>query len=113
MNEAAGSCHNGATVQQPGGFHSRRFAADTILLSVEEEGDGGGCKKNVIGGILRNNAIRVMELHILVAELGGTAVRGRLGVFAGAEAKVESNDNEVGGAGSLRGTVNACCDAHD
>ena len=82
-------------------------------MSIEEECDGGGCKKNVIGGMLGYNAICVMELHILVAKLCGTAVGGRLGVFAGAEAKVESYDDEVGGAGCLRRTVNACCNAHD
>ena len=113
VNEAACCCHHGAAVQQSGGFHSGRFAADTILLRVEEEGDGGGGEKDMIRSVLWYNAICVMELHIFVAKLGGTSVGVRLGVFAGAEAKVERYDNEVGSAGCLCGSVNPCSNAHD
>ena len=86
---------DGVPVEEPGGLMRGRLPPDTILLRVQVEGDGESRKEASIWGVPWDDAVRVMELHVPEAELGGASVRIGLGIFAGAKAEEEGQDNEV------------------
>ena len=112
VDEAAGGCGDGIAMDEPGGFHGGGFSSDTILLCVQEKGDGGGREKGLVRGVPWDDARMTVELEVAEAELGGASVRRGLGVFARAEAKEEGELDEVGGAGCAFRAVGMLCDAY-
>jgi len=99
VNEAAGAGGYRVAMDEPCSLMGRRFAPDTILLCVEEKGDGGGREKGFVRGVPWDDAVLIMELDISKAELSGASVRRCLGVFTRSEAEKEGELDEVGGAG--------------
>ena len=72
--EASCSRGNGVTVGKIVGLHCDRFPAHTILLCVEEEGDGVCVEESEGWCRGREGTEFVPELHILEAELDGAAM---------------------------------------
>ena len=56
-------------------LHGGGFSSDTVLLSVEEEGDGSGRQEDVIRSVSRDDTFSIVELKVSVAELCGPTVR--------------------------------------
>ena len=79
-----------------GRFHGCELALDAVFLCVEEEGDCPGLEKDLSGGVLRDDPVLVVKLHILEAELDRPPERVSLCVLAGSQAEEEGNMDEVG-----------------
>ena len=69
MEEMAGSGKDGIVVLQVGGLHGVRLSSDTVFLSFEEDSDTKGVEEVFVQGILWNNAVFVVEMHVPEAEL--------------------------------------------
>ena len=69
-----GGGYHWVTKGYTGSFHGGGFTADTVLLCIQKVCDGPRRKEGVIRGIVRNNTLRVGELHVLVTELDCTAM---------------------------------------
>ena len=69
-----GGGDNRVAKRDTGSFHSGGFSADTVLLCVKEECDSPCGKKDVIWGIVMNNTLGIMELHVPVTELDCAAM---------------------------------------
>ena len=86
------------------GFQCSRLVASMVVnspwtlffLCVEEEGDCPGLEKDLSGGVLRDDPVLVVKLHILEAELDRPPERVSLCVLAGSQAEEEGNMDEVG-----------------
>ena len=74
MEESSGSGGDGISVLQVSGFHGGRLYSDTVLLGVKEESDITGMRKLLVLGVLWNDAVFVVELHVPEAELDGAPV---------------------------------------
>ena len=67
-----------------------------------------------VRGVMWNDAILVVELEVVEAELNCALVGLRIGVFARAQTEEQGNLDNIGGAlGDLAGGAGYCCGCHD
>ena len=95
MEESPGPCCHSVSVQEPRGFVGAGFSANTIFLGIQEKRQRKGCQELHIGGVQRDDAVRIVKLHVPHAELGGAAVGVSLRVFTRSEAEEKGDHNEV------------------
>ena len=81
VEETAGISEDKISVIQFSGIHGNRLSPDTVLLSVDEDSDITGAEEVLVRGILLNDAVFVVEMHIPESELKGVSMWSRLGVF--------------------------------
>ena len=47
------------------GLYGSRLSPDTVILSVEEDIDGMGTEEGLFWGVLWNDAVFVVKLHVM------------------------------------------------
>ena len=74
-------------MEQTCGLHGEGFPVETIILSIQEQSNCGGCHKHICISARRDDTIGIMEMYVLKAKLGRTSVEDGLGILAGAKTK--------------------------
>ena len=65
MEVVPGTGRDGLPMEQTCGLHGGGFPADTILLSIQEHSDHQGGQEHIYSSVRRDDAIGVIELHVL------------------------------------------------
>ena len=74
MEEKAGSSRDGAAMIQVGGLQGGRVSLDTVLLSVKEESDVLGAEEEIFRGVLWNDTVLIVQLHVKDLDLNSAPV---------------------------------------
>ena len=74
IEETVGSGRYRIAVLQVGCLHGGRISAGTVIMIVKEDNDSTGKDEVLVQRIFWNDAIFVVELHVLELELNGVPV---------------------------------------
>ena len=74
MEEKAGSSRDGDAMIQVGGLQGGRVSLDTVLLSVKEESDVLGAEEEIFRGVLWNDTVLIVQLHVKDLDLNSAPV---------------------------------------
>ena len=85
VEETAGSGGDRISMLQVGGLHGGVLSADTVLMSVEEEGDRPSANDELGLGIVWNDSVLVVEFQVEESELVCETMGLRLGIFTRAQ----------------------------
>ena len=59
---------------QVGGLQGGRVSLDTVLLSVKEESDVLGAEEEIFRGVLWNDTVLIVQLHVKDLDLNSAPV---------------------------------------